>query len=231
MSSAVISGSVRSYVLRQGRMTNAQKKALEHVDQFTIGQGHALSPEESTIDPSSLFGNQNPTILEIGFGMGHLMVEMALLRPDYNFIGVEVHLPGIAKATHELKKHGLNNVRIVRQDAYLTMHRILSDSISKVLLFFPDPWPKKRQQKRRIVTSKLITEVSRILVAKGVWHIATDCIDYAGFIQEKIEESEHFTTLKKSDESLHSRPVTKYEERGIRLENPISDLYYERLEK
>lgn len=219
--------SVRTFVLRQGRLTDGQQKSLDlHWSQFGIEvQGGVINLEESFQRPAPLW-------LEIGFGNGEALATMAESRPDVNFLGVEVHLPGIGHVLGEIANRGLTNVRVIRYDALeLLESHVQAGSVERLSLFFPDPWHKKRHHKRRIVNSEFLKLVYQALVPHGLLHIATDWENYAQHIKEELAQSEYFQTI--SDAALFeavvkSRPRTKFESRGLKLGHSVTDLVYQR---
>ena len=212
----------RSFVLRQGRMTDAQKAA-----QAQLWEQYGLAFNAKGMNVQSAFECPQPLIVEVGFGMGHSLVAMAKAQPHHNFLGIEVHLPGVARTCMELAEHGLKNVRLVRHDALDVLeHGLTEGSVDKLLLLFPDPWPKKRHHKRRIVQTDFIERVHRVLVPQGVWHVATDWDEYAQFILEKMDQHPLFDRLSPEKAARHVRVETKFERRGLRLGHAIHDLHF-----
>ena len=218
--------SVRTFVLRQGRLTEGQQKSL---DQYWPSYGLEL-PETGQLDLQQCFQSTGPVWLEIGFGNGEALVAMAKTRPEVNFLGVEVHLPGVGHALGEIAAHELQNVRIIRYDALeLLENHLPANSVDRLSLFFPDPWHKKRHRKRRIVNPEFLRFTNQVVIADGVMHIATDWESYAEHIKEEFALCEFFTRVE--DETLHqkvveARPLTKFEQRGLRLGHKVTDLVY-----
>lgn len=218
--------SVRTFVLRQGRLTEGQQKSL---DQHWPHFGVEL-PETGHLELQQCFQRSAPVWLEIGFGNGEALAAMAAAHPEKNFLGVEVHLPGVGHALGEIAAHQLKNVRIIRYDALeLLENHLPANSIERLSLFFPDPWHKKRHRKRRIVNPEFLRFTNQVLKPDGVMHIATDWESYAEHIEEEITGSDFFTGVQ--DEALYqsvveSRPLTKFEQRGLRLGHKVTDLVY-----
>jgi tRNA (guanine-N7-)-methyltransferase len=217
---------IRSFVRREGRLTPAQQRALE-----TLWPKYGLSVEHE-LDLPALFGRSAAVTLEIGFGNGSSLAEMAANEPDSDFIGIEVHRPGVGHLLMQLQERGLDNVRVFCADAVEVLEQTLADaSLQRVLLFFPDPWPKKKHHKRRIVQPDFARLVARKLRPGGRFHLATDWQPYAEQMLEVMEASEHFINCGDKTGYSHRpayRPVTKFERRGQRLGHAVWDLIYRR---
>ena len=217
---------IRSFVLRQGRLTKSQNQALKNEwPIFGVERGDSL------LNIDSLFDNKSPVTLEIGFGNGVSLAEMAERAPDKNFIGIEVHRPGVGRLLHLIKEKALTNLRVMDDDAVeIIKHRIPEGSLDRVQLFFPDPWHKKRHNKRRIVQADFVTLVASRLKLGGVFHMATDWEPYAEYMVEVMEASDEFVSLADSPFSSKpdERPTTKFETRGLRLGHGVWDLLYEK---
>ena len=165
---------IRSFVRREGRMTAGQTAAYEELMPV-----YGLEYEKQKLNLAQLFGNQNPIVLEIGFGMGASLAEQAAKNPDKNFFGIEVHRPGVGSLLARIKESGATNVRVIAHDAIEVLEHMLDDaSLDKVQLFFPDPWPKKRHHKRRIVKSDFVQQLRTKLKDGGIFHMATDWENY-----------------------------------------------------
>lgn len=218
---------IRSYVLRAGRMTPAQTRGMEQVFP-RLG----LNLDEGRLELDAVFGRQAPRVVEIGFGMGASLLEQAAAQPERDFIGIEVHPPGVGKLLDELDKAELNNVRVFREDAMKVLDDSLSaGSIDVLQLFFPDPWPKKRHHKRRIVRPEFLAKVARVLRPGGKLHMATDWEPYAEHMVEVMQQSPDFVNTATAGDFVprpESRPLTKFEARGERLGHGVWDLVYER---
>lgn len=219
---------VRSFVKREGRLTKGQAAALEKCWP-TMGLEH----QQGLLDFSSLFGNDNDVVLEIGFGMGKSLVEMAKNDPNSNFIGIEVHRPGVGACLMDADAEGLTNLRVFEHDAVEVLADCIKDeSLAKVQLFFPDPWHKKRHHKRRIVQPEFVENLRGKLKIGGVFHMATDWENYAEHMLEVMQQSEHFKNQSATNDYVprpDSRPLTKFEQRGHRLGHGVWDLMFERV--
>ena len=218
---------VRSYVLRAGRVTEGQKRALQ--DLWPIW---GIEPESGLLDFRDLFGNDRPVVLEIGFGNGEATWRMAQASPEENFLGVEVHKPGVGRLLLKIEEHGLDNVRIACEDAVaLLRDRVPDSSLAGVRIYFPDPWPKKRHHKRRIVQAPFVELLAGKLAPGGILHLATDWAPYAEHMLEVMQRSEGFENLSPDGtycEKPDWRPPTKYERRGERLGHEVADLVFRR---
>jgi len=214
---------IRSFVRREGRLTPAQERALnELLPRYQIPSG------SSPLIFSEIFGNQNPVVMEIGFGNGTLLAEQAVLHPDYNFVGLEVHRPGVGRLLQQLDKQSISNVRIMNYDAMQVLSsQIKPASLFAVWLFFPDPWPKKRHHKRRIVNHDFLDHVSNALEADGILHMATDWQDYADHMHSAIKNHPHLSLIEKSALRNYPfiRPSTHFQQRGQHKGHTITDLY------
>jgi tRNA (guanine-N7-)-methyltransferase len=217
---------VRSFVRREGRLTPAQQTALE-----TLWPKYGLSVGDELNLPA-LFGRSAAVTLEIGFGNGNSLAEMAANEPDSDFIGIEVHRPGVGHLLRQLQERGLDNVRVFCADALEVLEQTLADaSLQRVLLFFPDPWPKKKHHKRRIVQPDFARLVARKLRPGGRFHLATDWQPYAEQMLEVMEASENFINCGGKggySDRPEYRPVTKFERRGQRLGHAVWELIYRR---
>lgn len=218
---------IRSYVLRQGRMTEAQQRAFE-----TLWPRYGLNLDAGMLDLPALFGNDHPVILEIGFGNGEALAQQAQRHPERNFLGVEVHSPGVGHLMIKLAEQESDHVRILQCDAMeLLRHHLPPGSLAGVLLFFPDPWHKKRHHKRRIVQPEFAGLVHRALIQGGVLHMATDWEEYAHHMLRVL--SGHPGFLNQAGSGCFAprpddRPLTKFEQRGQRLGHDVWDLLFER---
>jgi tRNA (guanine-N7-)-methyltransferase len=218
---------VRSFVRRQGRFTAAQREAFAR-----LWPRWGLELGDTKLDYRALMPQCDSCSLEIGFGMGHTLVELARRSPDTAFIGIEVHRPGVGKLLAMLEDEGLENVRIYCADAMEVLARAIPEaSLDAVLLFFPDPWPKKRHHKRRLVQPPFVELVSERLKPGGLFHLATDWEAYAVQMLEVIEASGAFENLSGTGRFAvrpESRPETRFERRGLGLGHGVRDLLFRR---
>lgn len=218
---------IRSYSLRQGRITASQRAALE-----TLWPIYGLSSHQ-TLEASAIFKRDAPIIVEIGFGNGESLVQMAAAQPAADFLGIEVHRPGVGHLLLRLKELGLSNVRIYCSDAVEILTRNVADkSLAGINLFFPDPWPKKRHHKRRLVNPEFVEIVARKLKPGGSFHAATDWREYAQQMLSILEACPELRNTAVDDvhyplRPLH-RPLTKFEARGQRLGHEVWDLIFTR---
>lgn len=201
---------IRSYVLRTGRLTVGQQRALTN-----LWPVYGISNDNGLLDLGAVFGNEKPVTLEIGFGNGDSLVAMAASAPERNFIGAEVHEPGVGHCLMRINELNLGNVRVVRQDAVEFLERRLADhSLSRINLFFPDPWHKKRHHKRRIVQSDFVALLARKLQPGGIFHVATDWPDYAEHIAATMAKNQEYIALQMTPTD---RVTSKFDIRGQRL--------------
>lgn len=216
---------IRSFVRRQGRLTEGQSRALEqHWDQY------GLTLEQGVLDYPAIFGNANPVILEIGFGNGASLLQMAQSAPQKNFIGVEVHRPGVGKLINDAQHAGVNNLKVFCDDAIEVLARNIADaSLDGVQLFFPDPWHKKRHNKRRIVQAEFAQNIRHKLKPGGYFHMATDWEPYAQHMLDVMSAAEGFVNQAGAGRYAPKpdyRPNTKFEQRGERLGHGVWDLVF-----
>ena len=220
--------SVRTFVLRQGRLTEGQQRSID-----LHWSAYGLEVEGGKkLDIDDCFERTAPLWLEIGFGNGEALVHMASARPDINFLGIEVHLPGVGHALGELAANNLQNVRLIRHDALEVLEHSLADAcVSRMMIFFPDPWHKKRHHKRRLVNPEFLQLAQSVLTADATIHFATDWIDYADHIVAAMDaqvEYKRVTDEENLNEITSIRPTTRFETRGRRLGHEVRDLVYER---
>jgi len=215
---------VRSFVRRPGRITTGQQRALE-----TLMPRWGIPFMDRQIDLVQAFGRDAERVLDIGFGDGEALLTAAARFPEIDYLGVEVHDPGIGHLLALIERSGVRNIRLIGHDAVEVVERMLPNrSFDAVNLFFPDPWPKKRHHKRRIVQPGFLDELARILKPSGLLHIATDWANYAEQIRELLgartfEAIPHDIAV---DEPLAFRAPTKFERRGRRLGHEVVDFYY-----
>lgn len=223
MSEKKYASDVKTYVIRIGRMTDAQKKnytALSPV--WCVPYEHAL------LDYEKLFGNKNPVVIEIGFGMGAATAIIASQNPDVNYIGIEVHKPGVGKLLGEIAAQNLTNIRIIEHDALEVLsHMIANNSVAAFHVFFPDPWPKKRHHKRRLVQRPRTELFASKLALGGYFYMATDWEAYAESALAELCATQNLSNKYDGFASAQAwRPRTKFEERGINEDRVIRELYF-----
>lgn len=218
---------VRSFVRRQGRVTRGQQRALEH-----LLPRYGLDLATGPWDLDAVFGRTAPRALEIGFGMGEALVEMAAARPERDFIGVEVYPPGVGRLLQSIEERGLTNVRVCPEDAVEVIGRALpAGAMDAVYIFFPDPWHKKRHHKRRLVQPGFVEAVRGALAPDGILHLATDWEPYAEWMREVMEAAPGYVNTVAPGAFAPrpgDRPLTKFEQRGERLGHGVFDLVYRR---
>ncbi len=216
---------IRSFVLRQGRMSPAQTRAVE-----TLWPRFGIAFAPTPPDWSSVFGRDAPRVLEIGFGMGETTAAIAAAQRDVDFIGIEVHLPGVGALLKRIDELGLANLRIVRHDAVEALDAMIApESLAGVHVYFPDPWPKKRHHKRRLLKPAFVRALARRLAPGGYLHAATDWEEYA---QEILATCAAEPLLRNTAEGFAPRPawrpLTKFEARGRRLGHGVWDIVFRR---
>lgn len=225
--SRVAKRGIRSFVLRGGRMTAGQERAWDR-----LWPVYGLSVAEGMIDPEAVFGRKAPLTLEIGFGMGQSLSAMAAAAPEQDFIGIEVHKPGCGALLADIERLELENLRIYRADANDVLSLCVPDeSLDRVLLYFPDPWPKKKHHKRRIVQPAFAQRVRPKLRVGGILHMATDWEPYAEHMLEVMNAEEGYENTAPDQGAVPKppyRPDTKFEKRGEKLGHGVWDLVYRR---
>lgn len=211
---------IKSFKLRGTRITVAQGAARARLwDTFGID----MSP--MSLDFNSIFPLVNQVVVEIGFGMGEATVEIAKSSPDTGFLAIDVHQPGIGKLLSAIEENGISNIRVMDEDAHVILQKMVPDSFLKgVHLFFPDPWPKTRHHKRRIVNENFIALVASKLKTGGTIHMATDWAPYAAWMKERFDRSHLFVggVVDRPD----WRPLTRFEGQGLRKDHQVTDLIY-----
>jgi tRNA (guanine-N7-)-methyltransferase len=227
MSSSENRRTVRSFVLRAGRITVAQRRALEELSP------RYLIDAAGPLDLDAIFGRHAPHIVEIGFGHGENLIALARAAPEKDFLGIEVHTPGVGKLMLEAAAAGLTNVRIVCRDAVEVLTQQLADrSCEEILVFFPDPWPKKRHHKRRLIQAPFVELATRKLRPGGVLRLATDWQDYAEQMLAVLGTATALENLAPAGagycERPATRPATHFERRGTRLGHGVWDLAFRR---
>jgi len=214
---------LKSYVIRSGHFTDAQKKAYA-----SLAEDYVIPFTEEKIDYKKIFPNNGNITLEIGFGMGVTTAEIAQANPDKNYIGMEVHRPGIGRLLWEIEKRSLSNIRIIEYDAIFAVDKMIpQDSLEAIHIFFPDPWPKKRHRKRRLVRRPFTETLANRLKPDGYLYMVTDWEDYA---LHALEELNATANLKNAYESFappqNWRPVTKFEQKGLTKDHVIREIYF-----
>ena len=217
---------IRSYVIRSGRFTTSQRTAIE---QHWVEYG--IDYDGGPLPLAEIFPGGTRLIVEIGFGMGDSLLQMAQEQPASSFIGIDVHRPGVGKLLHGLAEHGLTNLRIICHDAQEVLQNCFdSASIDRLLIFFPDPWPKKRHLKRRLVQSGFVELASTKLKAGGTIHLATDWQAYAEHMMDVLEGIDTLENVMGSNSywDRPKRPATKFSRRGQKLGHGVWDLLFRR---
>ena len=217
---------IKSFIRRIGRMTTGQKQALD-----TLWERYCLD-HEAAYDFAAIFGRSAPVILEIGFGNGESLAKTAEQNPDKDYIGIEVHKPGVGNLLAQLERRGITNVRVFYHDAIEVLEKCIpGQSLAGVHLFFPDPWHKRKHHKRRIVRPSFVHLIAQKLVSQGYFHAATDWQHYAQHILKILTAEEQFSNQSSSQDYCprpEYRPLTKFEQRGIRLGHGVWDLIFTR---
>ena len=216
---------IKSFVTRAGRLSPAQERAIQ-----TLGATFCLPFEKILLNYEAAYGRSAPLILEIGTGMGETTAHIAALMPDKNFLGVEVHTPGVGSLLKRIDEQSLSNLRLIQHDAFeVVTHMIAPDSLAGVHVFFPDPWHKARHNKRRLIQSPFVSLLSSRIVPGGYLHCATDWEDYAEQMLAVLsaEPSLQNTTTGYAPRPDY-RPVTKFENRGLKLGHGVWDLVFTR---
>jgi len=218
---------IRSFVIRSGRMTSGQQNSWD-----ALWPNLGLDLSSSLMDFATIFGNSNPLVLEIGFGMGRSLCEMAQQAPNKNFVGIEVHRPGVGSLLMKADELELTNLKVFCADANeLLKHSVADKALDRLQLFFPDPWHKTKHNKRRLVQAEFVQSIRPKLEIGGIFHMATDWEPYAKHMMKIMESAEGFKNIAGEhnySERPDYRPLTKFEERGQRLGHGVWDLLYER---
>ena len=212
--------SVKSFVRRSGRLTQSQKNALQdHSSKYLLDTNNTSTNLKSCFDLK-----QHGVVIEIGFGDGTVLIESALKNPNKNFIGIEVYDSGLGQCLNEINKHKIKNIRLIYGDAVEVFEQFIAKkSVEKINILFPDPWPKKRHHKRRLINKRFLALLSKSLINKGIINISTDWEDYAQQIELTFKESNQFKEIKSESRNLK----TKFEKRGIKLGHKIFNYSYQ----
>ena len=214
---------IRSFVTRAGRLSTGQARALEE-----FGPQFLVPYKKEMLDYAAAFGRQAPTVLEIGFGMGDTTAHIARQMPDKDFIGVEVHTPGVGSLLKQIGEQGITNLRLIQHDAFEVLNNMIPDgSLAGVHIFFPDPWHKARHNKRRLIQGPFVKLLCQKLAVGGYIHCATDWEDYAVQMLEVLgAEAQLANTAEGYAPQPAYRPLTKFENRGLKLGHGVWDLVF-----
>ncbi len=219
---------IRSFVRREGRLTPGQQRAMDE-----LFPKFGIEPGDEPLDLDVLFGRSAPRILEIGFGNGESLAEIAKNHPENDYLGIEVHRPGVGHLLQIIDEQGLSNLRVMSEDAVEIMEKQIADgSLDALYLFFPDPWHKKKHHKRRQVNPRWAQLVRRKLKSGGRLHMATDWEHYAEWMRDVLNDAEGFRNTSESGDYVPKpdyRPETKFERRGLRLGHGVWDLVFEKV--
>jgi len=217
---------IRSFVLRQGRLTPAQQRAVE-----TLLPLYGIAYAPTRLDLDAAFGRTAPKILEIGFGMGGATAQIAQANPEQDYLGIEVHTPGVGNLLRLVEEQNLTNLRVIQHDAVEVLRHMIDDSVlDGVHIFFPDPWPKKRHHKRRLLQAEFVRLLCGKLKPGGYLHFATDWQEYAQWALEMLRaEPQLANTAKDYAPRPEYRPLTKFEQRGLNLGHGVWDLIFRRV--
>lgn len=214
---------IKSFKLRGTRITAAQEAARER-----LWADYGVDFTSDRLALKSLFPMAQKIVVEIGFGMGEATIEVAKGFPETGFLAVDVHQPGIGKLLASIEECGLSNIRVMDEDAHLILRSMIDDeSLDGIHLFFPDPWPKTRHHKRRIVNEEFISLIHSKLQSGGTFHVATDWHPYAEWIKERFAQSPLF--VGGEVDRPQWRPITRFEGQGIRKKHPVTDLIYKKV--
>lgn len=217
---------IRSFAIRSGRMTDAQRQSLDkNKAQWALTLG------KQKVTSKAIFNNEHPLTVEIGFGMGDSLVEMALASPTTNFIGIEVHQAGVGRLLRLVEKNQLSNVRIYCDDAVQVFTQDIGDNvIDRINIYFPDPWHKTKHRKRRLIQESFLTLISPRLKPGGLLHVATDWQPYAKHVLNTLQGNASFENIADSalyvDPQDYGRPETKFERRGVKLGHGVWDMVF-----
>jgi tRNA (guanine-N7-)-methyltransferase len=219
---------IQSFVLRAGRLTPGQERALNE-----LWPAYGVDPQDGPLDLDAIFGRRAPRCLEIGFGIGEVIANLAETHPERDYLGVEVHRPGVGRLLLRAEQSSLRNVRVICRDAVLVVKDNLeAESLDEILVFFPDPWHKKRHHKRRLIEPRFVSLLADRLRPGGVLRLATDWQDYAEQMRSVCNADPRLASLSADlayVERPAFRPATRFERRGTRLGHGVWDLAYRKL--
>jgi len=222
----IIKKEIKSFAIRSGRMTNTQKAGLSE-----LMPKYSFKISDQTLDKQKIINyiNNKPTIIEIGFGMGDAFICHAKKNIDLQFIGIEVHAPGVGNTLNLIEKHNISNCRIIKHDAIEILKDFIpNNSITGLQLFFPDPWPKQKHHKRRIVNSNFLELIQSKIKDNGYIYMATDWEDYAIQMHKLLEQQSQLQKIDISSLAISQREQTKFERRAEKLGHTITDLIYQK---
>ncbi len=217
---------IRSFVMRSGHITDSQRNTR---DRLLPTWGIPYTPEP--IDFKRIFGREGPLILEIGFGMGETTAEIAQNNPQWNILGLEVYRPGVGALLNKIEQRGLTNIRVIEHDAVEVLAQMIPDGdLDGVHIYFPDPWPKKRHHKRRLIQAPFLSQLVKKLKSGAYLHLATDWPEYATQMLDVCSQEPALENRAKEGFAPRPdwRPLTKFEARGIRLGNPVADIIFQK---
>lgn len=219
---------IKSFILRQSRLTKGQGDAID-----SYWNEYGIDFQENQLQFSSIYNNENNIVLEIGFGMGRSLVEMAKANPALNYLGIEVHRPGVGACLKYLVESEVSNLKLMSYDAVEVLDKMIPDaSLSRCQIFFPDPWHKIKHHKRRLIQTEFIQKISKKLKVGGVIHLATDWQNYAEQMLKVLKDNSHFKNKSEQGDYIERpsyRPLTKFENRGLKLGHGIWDLEFEKI--
>jgi tRNA (guanine-N7-)-methyltransferase len=218
---------IRSYVLRQGRVSKAQQRAYD-----TLASRYGVPFMHEIVDLDGIFGRSAPRFLEIGFGMGETTAQIAARCPENDYLAIEVHTPGVGSLLKQIQERGLGNVRVIQHDAVEVLtHMIAPRSFDGVHIFFPDPWPKKRHHKRRLIQPAFVSLLAQRMKTGAYLHVATDWQDYAEQILAVLSAEPRLRNAAPGYAPRPDyRPLTKFESRGLKLGHAVWDIVFQRAE-
>lgn len=218
---------IRSFVLRQAKITNGQQKAIEE-----LMPKFGIAYQNQIINLESIFARPAAKIIEIGFGMGNATWQIAKNNPENDYIGIEVHLPGVGALLMQLQENDVQNLRVIRYDAIEVLKSMIADnSITGFHIYFPDPWHKTRHHKRRIIQKEFIELLCKKLQPNGYIHLATDWENYAEWMLDILQQNDNLINMSTSNDYVPRpdfRPLTKFENRGIKLGHGVWDLIFKK---